>query len=179
MAKTDEKSLEQIQREIAEVELQTGQLNLAEARKRNETFLAAEEARRRGNRQRQAELKQGREGREAIVTECRHKSGGSPNNILHGGGIGSFSVISRAIMPDGVTRLLQCPRCRMREYFRPLTRQEEVKLKKNDSEKVERYLQLKDLFETSKDLGLEHGELRGPTFFFQNEAGVPVIPEMR
>jgi hypothetical protein len=173
-----EKSLEQIQREIAEVDLQTKQLQLAEAKDRNAKFMQAEETRRRGNRQRQAELEQGRRAAQALIDDCRHKSGGSPSNVLRGGGIGSFSIISRSLMPDGVTVFLQCPRCRMKMYFRPLTPPEQKKLMKGDPEKFERWKEGKRLFDLSKDQGLEHADLRGPTFFFQTAEGVPFIPEM-
>ena len=175
----EEKSLDQIQREIAELDLQTKQLNYAEAKKRNELFLQHEEQRHLHNRQRQSDLAQERAAHAATVEECRHKSGGSPTNILKGGGIGSFSTISRAMMPDGVTFLLQCPRCRMMEYFRRLTPKAEKLLAKGDPEKYEHYMKVKDLFDTAIDEGLEHAITRGPTFFFQNEQGIPVVPEMR
>ncbi len=178
MADKKERSLEEIQREVAEVDLQTKQLQLGEAKKRNEMFLAAEETRKRGNRQRQSELAQGRRAQETVVKACRHKSGGSPHNILRGGGIGSFSILTRALMPDGVTRLIQCSRCRLKMYFRLLMPPEEAKLKKGDPEKYDLYLEGKRLFDVSTDQGIEHAELRGPTFFFQNEQGVPIIPEM-
>lgn len=174
----EEMSLEEIQREVAEVELQTKRLNLQQAKRDNEAFLAAEEGRRRHNRQRQAELRQGREAAQALVRGCRHKSGGSPANVLRGGGIGSFSILTRALMPDGVTRLIQCSRCRLKVYFRPLTPPEEAKLLKGDPEKHGAYMESKRLYDVSKDQGIEHAELRGPTFFFQNEHGVPIIPEM-
>lgn len=174
----EEKSLEQIQREIAELDLQTKQLQYGEAKKRNELFVQAEDQRHRQNRQRQAELAQGRAAHASVVKVCRHKSGGSPRNILKGGGIGSFSIISRALMPDGVTVLLQCARCRLRQYFRQLSGPEEAKLRKGDSEKWAVYQEGKRLYEASIDLGLEHAELRGPTFFFQNAEGVPLVPEM-
>lgn len=177
MAKEKEKTLEEIQREIAEVELETKQLNLAEARDRNEKFKQAEATRHKHNRQRQSELKQTDAGQKAIIRACRHKSGGSPTNVLKGGGIGSFSILTRALMPDGVTVFIQCARCPLKIYFRDLTAPEEAKLKKGDPEKYETYLEGKRLFEISKDQGIEHAELRGPTFFFQNSEGVPVIPD--
>jgi hypothetical protein len=176
---SDTRSLEEIQREILEVELETKKLNLAEAKQRNAEFVQREEMRRKHNRQRMSELKAGRDAAEAVVRECRHKSGGNPTNILRGGGIGSFSILTRALMPDGVTRLIQCSRCRLKVYFRLLTAPEEAKLQKGDPDKFAHYLEGKRLFEISKDQGLEHAELRGPTFFFQNEQGVPIIPEIQ
>lgn len=170
----EEKSLAQINREIAELDLQTKRLNYDEAKKRNELFLQAEDQRRRGNRQRQAELAQIRAAREQDVAGCRHKSGGSPRNIFRGGGIGSFSLITRALMPDAVTVLLQCGRCRMAEHYRLLSAAEEEKLSPKEHK---RYLRNQKFYETSIDLGLEHAELRGPTFLFQRD-GVPIVPVM-
>lgn len=178
MAPKKVRPLADLQRDIAETELLTKQLGLAEAKKRNELFMAAEETRHRGNRQRQKEMEQGRRAQASIVKACRHKSGGSPGNILRGGGIGSFSILTRALMPDGVTRLIQCSRCRLKTFFRLLTPPEEAKLKSGDPEKYAMYLEGKRLFDISTDQGIEHAELRGPTFFFQNEHGVPIVPEM-
>lgn len=175
----DGRPLEEIQREIALLDLQTKQLNYKEAKKRNELFIQHEEQRHRHNRQRQSELAQVRAAAQALVDGCRHKSGGSPKNILRGGGIGSFSIISRALMPDGVTVFLQCARCRMKEYFRKLSVNEETRLEKGDVVMYRRYLQSKKFYEMSVEIGLEHAELRGPTFFFQNaDTGVPLIPAM-
>lgn len=173
-----EKSLEQIQREITELDLQTKQLQYAEAKQNNERFLQAEASRKQHNKMRQSELAQGRAAAASLVKECRHKSGGSPTRILKGGGIGSFSIISRALMPDGKTVFLQCARCRLKQYWRQLTTGEEVRLQKADPINWKIYLEGQRLYELSKDSGLEHAELRGPTFFFQNEAGVPIIPAM-
>lgn len=172
-----EMSVEDIQREIALVELQTKKLQLEEAKKNNAAYLEAEKQRSKRNRQRQGELKQIAQAEEAVVKKCRHKSGGNPKDVLRGGGIGSFSIISRALMPDGVTVFLQCARCRMKIYFRPLSVAEEAKLQKADPQMHSRYLEGKRLHETSIEDGLEHAELRGPTFFFQNSEGVPIIPD--
>lgn len=174
-----DRTLEDIQKEIAEVELETKKLQLAEARKRNADFTQREESRRKANQQRMSELEAGRRGAEAIIADCRHKSGGNPKNVLKGGGIGSFSILTRAIMPDGVTEFIQCQRCRLKVYFRLLTPGEERKLKAGDPEKWAIYAANKKLHDTSIDQGLEHAEIKGPTFFFKNENGVPIIPEMR
>jgi len=116
-----------------------------------------------------AELEQMRKAQEKTERMCRHRSGGKPTNILKGGGIGSFSIITRAVMPDGVTILLQCSRCRMKRY----PPEAHVKL-----EDPKRYaMELDDynaLLEASIEADLE--PLRGPTFTFTNSEGVPVIP---
>jgi hypothetical protein len=171
MADKDKRSLEDIQREIADVELQTKKLMLAEAKHNNQVFEAKEAQRHAANRQRMQELEDARRNREQTVKHCRHRSGGRPQDVLKGGGIGSFSTISRAIMPDGVTILLQCPRCRMQKYPPSLA----MKLK--DAEKyLEELKEYNRLLEVSRSEGLEFAELRGPTFLFTKD-GIPFIPE--
>jgi hypothetical protein len=165
------KSNEEIQREILEVELQTKKLLLGKAKQENADFESREKRRHDLNKQRMSELAEGRRNRQAMVKTCRHKSGGTPANVLRGGGIGSFSIISRAVLPDGVTIVLQCPRCRMVKY--PPTEQ----LKRDDPKGyLEELQEYNRLLEISREQGLEHAETRGPTFFFQKDGG-PIIPE--
>jgi len=173
MPKEEQKrSVEDIQREIAEVELETKRLLLGQARKSNEEFNAREAQRHAANKKRMAELEAGRKNHEATVAQCRHRSGGNPTNPLKGGGIGSFSVISKAIMPDGVTILLQCPRCRMKKYT------PSAKLKREHPEQYLKEMEeFNRLLAESNDSGPEHNETRGPTFMFTNAEGVPIIPE--
>ena len=167
----EKRSNEDLQREILEVELQTKRLLLGKAKQDNEDFEAREKRRHDLNKQRMSELAEGRKNRAAMVKMCRHKSGGTPANVLRGGGIGSFSIISRALLPDGVTIVLQCPRCRMLMY--PPTEQ----LKKSNPEAYLAELsEYNRLLEISREQGLEHAETRGPTFFFQKD-GIPIVPE--
>ena len=166
------RSVEDLQREILEVELQTKEIMLAQAKQNNAEYEAKEQRRHAMNRQRMNEMAEGRRNRAAVVKECRHKSGGTPANILRGGGIGSFSIISRVLLPDGVTRVLQCPRCRMVMY--PPT----AKLKADDPQAYLAQLQeYNRLLEISRESGLEFAETRGPTFFFQKD-GVPIVPDI-
>jgi hypothetical protein len=171
MATETKKSNEDIQREILEVDLQTKKLQLGQARQQNADFEAREKRRHDLNKQRMGEMAEGRRNRAAMVKMCRHKSGGTPANVLRGGGIGSFSIISRAVLPDGVTIVLQCPRCRMVKY--PPSEQ----LKHDDAKAYQEELQeYNRLLEISREQGLEHAETRGPTFFFQKD-GVPIVPD--
>ncbi len=174
------RTTEDIQREIAEVELQTKQFNLAQAKRTNEDFVARDQQRRKANAQRMTELKQGREGRAQLVRLCRHKSGGTPDNILKGGGIGSFSVITRALMPDGVTIFLQCLRCPLQMYGRKNQHLEpaSLKLQKTDPAKYAEMVEFNRLLELSEDTAPTKNEIRGPTFLFKNADGVPFIPEL-
>lgn len=164
------RSVEDIQREIAEVELETKRLMLAEQKKRNAEFIAAEEQRHKSNKQRMTELEQGRKTMDATQRKCRHMSGGKPSNILRGGGVGSFSILTRAIMPDGVTVLLQCSRCRLKLY--PPTERDKKADPKKYLDDLKRY---NELLEQASETDLE--PLRGPTFLFKNAEGVPLIPE--
>jgi hypothetical protein len=163
-----------LEREILEVELETKRLLLGKAKKENSEFHENEERRKAHNRQRMAELAEARRNHEAVVKNCRHKSGGEPDDVLKGGGIGSFSIISRAIMPDGISILLQCPRCRMKMY--PPT--EKLK-QENKQQYLEDLALYNQLLEKSKDDGIRHSQSRGPTFMFKNENGVPVVPERK
>lgn len=170
--KSKAKSNEEMQREILEVELQTKHLQLAEARKRNADFEEAERRRHDANQKRMSELAEGRRNHAATVKHCRHQSGGSPANVLRGGGRFAFSLIQRTIMPDGVTVLLTCPRCRMMMYPpSEAMKKADAKQYKADLEEYNRLLQ------KSIDEGIEHNESRGPTFMFKNAEGVPIIPE--
>ena len=185
MAKLKEKlSPEQLTQRIAEVELETKLLNLRSAERSNAEFEQREEQRHKQNQQRQAELAQMRAIRRATVRKCRHKSGGRPENILKGGGVGSFSTISQALMPDGVTLFLQCPRCRMAEYTpekpaKPTGDAASVKAMNEYEDQLQDYAEAMDRFnellEASVDAGFDNF-LRGPTFAFKNEEGVPFIP---
>lgn len=174
MAKNEESkmSLEEINREIAAVELETKRLMLAEQKKRNADFSEAERRRHEANKKRMDELEQANKNHERIVRTCRHRSGGTPANLLRGGGRFSFSLITRAVMPDGKTILLQCPRCRMMKY--PPTK---ALKESNPKEYAEELAEYNRLLQMSIDEGIEDSELRGPTFLFENKEGVPFIPE--
>ncbi|HEV2099327.1 MAG TPA: hypothetical protein VGR45_10420 [Stellaceae bacterium] len=162
-------STEDLQKHILRVELHTKMLQLAQAARSNEQYEEAERRRRAANRQRMKELKDARLAQERIERSCRHRSGGTPDNILRGGGIGSFSTVTRAIMPDGVTVFMQCPRCRLKRYT------PEVHLKHEDPKRYAKELdEYNELLEASIENGL--APLRGPTFTFTNSEGVPIIP---
>jgi hypothetical protein len=164
--------MEALQFRIAQAQLRTAEINLVKAERENALWEQNEEARHKANEERQGILANLRRIYYSTVKSCRHKSGGRPTNILKGGGIGSFSIISRALMPDGVTWFLQCPRCRMKEYSPSLA------LKASNPKEYEKAQErFEELWEASMDSGLEH--MRGPTFQYTNEHGVPFIPELK
>ena len=168
----EEMNAEELQAEILRVELETKTLQLAEARQRNHDFIEVEKRRRQANQQRMTELETGRKTRERIIKICRHRSGGTPKNILKGSrSAGSFSLLTRAILPDGKSVLIQCPRCRLMAY------PPNPSLKKEDPKRYAQELEAyNSLLEQSIEEGLEHAETRGPTFLFERQ-GVPIIPD--
>jgi hypothetical protein len=166
--------IEAMQERVLEVELQTKMRLLRKAERDEQAFEETERRRHEANKTRQDELRVAKRNHEAVVKMCRHKSGGNPQNVLRGGGIGSFSTITSFLMPDGVTRLLQCTRCRMKIYS-PHTN-----LKKTDPQRYESELaEFTRLLNISVDEGLQHNEMRGPTFLFTNAEGTPFVPERK
>lgn len=167
-------SPEELAQRVAEVDLETKLLGLRAAERSNADYEQREEQRHKQNQQRQGELAQLRKAREDVVRSCRHKSGGRPTNILKGGGPGSFSIVVRTLMPDGVTVLLQCARCRMLEYT-----PEKPVGKAATADALEQYVARMDRFngllEASIDAGFDNF-MRGPTFAFKTGEGVPFIP---
>lgn len=186
MAKETEAPLtgEALQERIAQVELQTKMLNLRAAERANRDFEQRDEINAKQNAQRQKELAQLEQVHEANVRACRHKSGGRPGNILKGGGVGSFSTITRTLMPDGVTVFLQCARCRMRKYtpekpVKPLgdaaTKIALAKYEAALTKYADDLEEFNELHEQSVDAGFDNF-MRGPTFAFKTAEGVPFIP---
>jgi len=199
--KEKHKSLDETEREIAEVELQTKhdqaeiarvdlqtkKLGLAEAKARNANFQQAEDSRHKGNRQRQAEIAQTRSNVQARQKQCRHKAGGQAGgDELRGGGKFAHSVLTRAIMPDGHTELLQCSHCDLMLYGRELTPAEIAKLAALDAadeasgipfRRVADHEEWTRLRQVAIEDGIPNNVLRGPTFIFQDANGVNFIPE--
>lgn len=166
------RSLEDIQREIAEVELETKQLDLAAARKRNREFIAAEEQRRVANQRRMEELRTMAANAQALIKACVHRAGGNPGNILKGGGSNAFSTLTGYLMPDGVSVLIQCPRCRLK-MLPPTAAQKKADPNQYNIDMAEYDRLLTMLKESSPEFSIS----RGPTFMFKNEDGIPIVPE--
>jgi hypothetical protein len=167
----DPRTLDELQREIAKVELRDKQLKLKQTQRSLDEYEEAERRRHLANQQRMDELKSAQQQRFAVIRNCKHKSGGSPHKIHRGGGKNAFSIITRAKMPDGVTILLQCSRCRLMMYT-PETGKRQLWFK-TYAQELEYYEKLMD---TSVEDGIENCETGGPTFLFKKN-GVPFIPE--
>lgn len=195
-AKDTTKSLEDLQREILAVDLETKTLNLAEAKQRNADYIEREHRRHESNSRRQSEISEMRRNMRSIQMSCAHLSGGEATaNPTEGGGKFSFSVLTRAIMPDGKHNFIQCPRCRMGLMGRQRTPVEEAKLKKaaqlcqvdypenyrdrKEYQAWEDHERWKELMKVSRKEGIPHNEIRGPTFNFQDSQGVNFIPDLR
>lgn len=118
------------------------------------------------NRRRQGELSQLRRAQAAKVLGCRHRQGGFRHKLFTGDGKPMVSVF---VMPDGVTKLYQCARCRMMEYT------PHIDLKAREPEEYKRRValcaKLEELYEES---GLDL--IKGPTFLWSRN-GVPFLPE--
>lgn len=160
---------EQMTAAILRTELRTKMIQLKQAERSNEDWEQREELRHKQNAERQADMKKSIFNRLRGQKACRHMSGGKPGKISKGGGIGSFSIITQALMPDGVTILLQCARCRLKIA----TPSQELK-RTNPKQYLEDLEYFNELLEKSDDSGLS--PLRGPTFMFTNEKGVPMLP---
>lgn len=180
-----EKSKTDIERQILETQLETAQIALEEQRERNEAYKAKKKVAALTNAQRQAQFKADRLMTRNVQRDvCQHLAGGEAGgDPTQGGGKFAFSVLSRVIMPDGKTELIQCPRCRLKLYGRELSPAEREKLK--DGKRVGPFETYEDfewwteLRATSKKDGVPNNVMRGPTFMFQNEQGVNFIPDMR
>jgi len=191
-----EKTVEQLQREVLEVQLRRESAALEDTVEQLNDRKIRKERSAKTNAQRQAQMSADNKAAKQIEKSCRHKSGGNPQNILRGGGKFSFSILTRVLMPDGKTELIQCQRCRLKLYGRERTPAEERKMraaadraeqvseaKRSLEEKKaiaawEDHQEWKRLREISIEEGIDDSFMRGPTFNFQNEEGMSVIPEV-
>lgn len=192
------KTTEDLQRELVETQLETARIGLDKARDENADYRRRKSVAEKTNANRQAQFSADRKNLRALQRiQCQHMAGGdAEGSPLEGGGKFSFSVLHLTIMPDGVTELIQCPRCRLMLYGRKLNAKEEAKLKakaeaieakkpesfQNDPtwQKWDDYLWYKELRELYRREGLGKKAIsRGPTFSFtDNATGAPVIPDV-
>lgn len=166
-AEVQVQSLDDIQREIAELELEAKKLQLEELRITTSESKARRESRKRENAQRQAQLKSDRDTLESIQAQCSHLQGGKPDDVLNGDGKPALTV---ARMLDGETYLIQCPRCRMKRLT------PHPNLRKTDPERYAKEKAETDaLLRMAKKNGLDW--MQGPSFKFTDENGNSFIPE--
>ena len=180
-----EKTVEELQRELIQTQLETAKITLEQQREANLTYKERKARAKKANEIRQAEFSRQRLTIRAIQMGCAHLSGGEPTDpVTEGGGKFSFSVLTRVIMPDGKTVWVNCPRCRLKLYGRHRTKQEEARMaaaaEKGDPVAVaawEDHQWWKQLMVTSKKDGIPHNEIRGVTFNFEKN-GTNFIPDI-
>ena len=189
MAQSGVKTNEDLQREILETTLEQQKIALDQTRDQNAAYRQRKEVASRANANRQRQFAHDRANLRAIQKKCQHMAGGDAGgDPLEGGGKFAFSTISKTIMPDGVTDLLQCPRCRLMLYGRILSKPEEARLEAAASkagdgskawEKWDDYLWYKELLALHRKEGLgKKSVMRGPTFDYTRGDGLRVIPDI-
>lgn len=186
-----EKTVDQMQKELLETQLETARIGLEKTREENSDYKRRKQVAARTNENRQRQFQSDRANlRNLQRSVCQHMAGGdAEGSPLEGGGKFAFCVLHVTIMPDGVTQLIQCPRCRLMLYGRKLTLKEEAKLKAAAEKagedinnpawlKWDDYEWFKELSDLFKREGLGRKSIsRGPTFKFENLQGVPIIPD--
>lgn len=173
-----EKKSEDLQRELIETQLETARISLEQQKDQNAAYQSRKRVAAATNAQRQAQLAMDRSNLRAIQMNCQHSAGGEAGgDPTQGGGKFAFSVLTQAIMPDGKTVLVQCPRCRLKLYGRELNPREVARLEKSNPEKYADHIWWKELMKVSKKEGTPNNVMRGPTFMFEKD-GVNFIPEM-
>jgi hypothetical protein len=185
----EKKNNDELQREILEAQLEQSKITLEQTRETSAAYRQRKESTARANAQRQRQFTADRANLRAIQKRCQHMAGGDAGgDPLEGGGKFAFSTLCCTIMPDGVTRLLQDPRCRLMLYGRERTPQEETKMealaakaKPGSQEWLawDDHLWWKDLLRLFRKEGLgKKAIMRGPTFSFRKEDGTNVIPDI-
>lgn len=189
MADKTAKSNEDLQRELLETQLDTAKIALEQTREQNSNYRQKRDAANRSNAQRQRQFTADRLSLRALQKGCSHMAGGDAgSNPTEGGGKFAFTTLSCTIMPDGVTKLLQDPRCRLMLYWRERTPQEEKKMqeaanKAGENSKAalawEDHEWGKELYRLYRREGLgKKSVMRGPTFDFTKQDGTRVIPDI-
>lgn len=190
-----EKSLEQMQRELAEIQLEEARISLEQTREANAAYRQKREVSARGNAHRQRQFQADHDSLRKLQKGCAHMAGGDAgSNPTEGGGKFAFSTLSCTVMPDGKTKLLQDPRCRLMIYGRDRSPQEETKMQaaaeaveKKDPANFMRskawlawddHCWWKDLYQLYRKEGLgKKSMMRGTTFTFEKD-GMPLIPDI-
>lgn len=182
-------SNEDLQRQILEAQLEREKISLEQTQDGSAAYRQRKEVATRANKNRQRQLSRDRANLRAIQMRCEHMAGGDAGgDPLEGGGKFAFSTISCTLMPDGVTKLLQDPRCRLMLYGRERTPQEKRKMEaaaikagpeSKDAVAWQDHLWWEELHKLWRKEGLGKKSLmRGPTFDFTTENGLRIIPDI-
>lgn len=171
------KSTDDLQREVLEAQLETAKINLEQSKDQSAAYRQRKEVCRKANESRQRGFAAKRESLKALQHRCQHMAGGEAGgDPCEGGGKFAFSTLSCTIMPDGVTMLLQCPRCRLMIYGRTRSAQDEARLQ---GKALEDHLWWKELYTLYRKEGLgKKALMRGPTFNFTRPDGTSAVPDI-
>jgi hypothetical protein len=163
----DQLTNEELQTRVLRMQATREVINLEEAEEAQKKNAAAKAERARSNAQRQSEMKQISAMHANIQKMCRHRQGGFRHKLYSGDG---KPGVTKFIMPDGVTALYQCSRCRLKVYT------PHANLQKRDPKL---YAALKAFTDRLEELHQESGLdlIKGPTFAWMKD-GVPFVPEM-
>lgn len=108
--KAAEKSLAE---QIDETRLQEARMRLTLTQREVAQFEATEADKKRRNTERQKQLSADRQTRANDAKMCNHRQGGTPKNPFKGKGSTALRV---AKFPDGFTKVIMCPICRLRAF---------------------------------------------------------------
>jgi hypothetical protein len=177
-----DKSIAEIEAETKRILLETAQIELEEARERNQQWKSAREVRSRLNRQRQGQLRADITDRATVIASCTHRQGGSPGRERKGTGPSALRVV---ILPDE-RQLVMCANCPLR-VFSPLPSLKNPERLRGESaadakDRVARYHREYEEFERLVTLSQDQltpeaaGAMHcGKTFSFQGRDGNNII----
>jgi len=125
------KTLEEIDREIKEMQREEMLLRLDDTRENVAQTKARKEVRSRQNRQRQGQLRTDLLDRKSVIMDCTHRQGGSPGKERKGKGP---SALRQVILPDN-RELVMCANCGLR-VFSPFVQNGFDGVYKNETKKA-------------------------------------------
>ena len=177
----NKQTLDEMQREILEVQLETARISLAKAKAENQAWHEREKSQEISNQQRQAHLANVEAKRQGIQAVCLHRQGGGPEDRYEGDGK-SCLTLARVFFSNNF--LIQCNRCDLalqrphpkRKSTKPLfsgetQKQIDARIKLYNEEVV-RY---EGLLREAK--GNKLRPMLGPTWEFTDEDGNNFIPD--
>lgn len=180
----DSLSAEELQKLVLKTQAQTALITLKKAQREIQQFDEIEESRKISNSQRQAHLAKVAARAEYIQREvCLHKQGGGPEDQYEGDGK-SCLTLARVFFSNNY--LIQCNRCDLaiqrphpsRKSKRPIFDGEtQAEIKERIAKYTEDVKYYESLLKEAKSNKLR--PMLGPTWEFQNEDGVPIIPEWK
>jgi len=162
-----ELSVEDLDREIKEIELETKRVQLAQARQGIQKFNDDEATKKRKADSAQRALRAEAYGKKITAEQCVHKLGGYGNEDTYNGDDKPSIVVTDLPIPG--MRLVMCVRC-PKEWRSP-----DPRLKKSDPETwAEQAAEWKEALMLMKNSRSK--AMGGPTFGFETMDGAPIHP---